>query len=68
MKKLGDSKQSVDRAMVEASGLLALGDAPPVSSSFKVKGHDRVTLGHDVGRKETALGVGPVESVVPGYG
>ena len=35
--------------MVEAIVLLALADAPAVPSSFKVRGHDRVKLGHYVG-------------------
>ena len=49
MNESADSKKSMERAMVEAIGLLALADAPAVPSSFKVRGHDRVTLGHDVG-------------------
>ena len=42
-----DSKQSMEIAMAEAIGLLALGAALAVPSNFKVIGDDRVTLGHD---------------------
>ena len=38
----------MERAIVEATGLLALGFPPAVPSRFKVRGHDRVMLGHDV--------------------
>ena len=49
MNEPAESKQSMERAMVEATGLVALGVVPALSSSFKVRGHDRETLGHDVG-------------------
>ena len=39
----------MERDMAEAIGLQALGFSPRASSSFKFRGHDRVTLGHDVG-------------------
>ena len=57
----------MERAMVEAIGLLALGVTPALPSSFKVRGHDRVMLDHDVGRRETARGAGPIESSIPAY-
>ena len=40
--------------MVEAIGLLVLGVVPAVPSNFKVRGHNRVTLGHDVGAERNA--------------
>ena len=43
-----DSKKSMERDMAEAIRLHALGFAPRASSSFKFRGHDRVTLGHEV--------------------
>ena len=49
MNEPGESKQSMEEAIVEATELLALGVAPAVPSSIKVRGHDRVTLDHDVG-------------------
>ena len=55
----------MERAMVEAIGLPALTDAPAVPSSFKVRGHDRVTLGHDVGRRGAARWTGSVQPGVP---
>ena len=61
MNESADSKKSMERAMVEAIGLLAMADAPAVPSSFKVRGHDRVTLGHDVGRR----GSGPLDGIGP---
>ena len=60
MNEPGDSKQSMERVMIEATGLLTLGVAPALPSSFKVRGHGRVMLGHDVGRREAARGAGPV--------
>ena len=48
MNESDDSKQSMERVMVEATGLLALRVAPALPSSFKVRGHDRVTLDHDM--------------------
>ena len=39
----------MERAMVEAIRLLALGAAPAVPSSFKVIGDDREALDHGVG-------------------
>ena len=68
MNEPGDSKQSMGRVMVDTTGLLALGIAPALPSSFKVRGHDRVMLDHDVGRREKARGVGPIESSIPAYG
>ena len=44
--------------MVEAIGPLALGIAQGASSSFKVRGHDHLTLGHDVG---WGWGSGPLD-------
>ena len=46
----------MERAVAEATGLLAPGVAPAVPSSFKVRGHDRVTLGHDVGAERGGTG------------
>ena len=43
-----DSKKSIERAMAEAIGMQALGVAPRASSSFKFRGHDRMTLDHEV--------------------
>ena len=43
------AKKSMERDMAEAIGLHGLGFALCASSSFKLRGHDRVTLGHDVG-------------------
>ena len=57
----------MERVMVEATGLLALGVAPALPSSFKVRGHDRVMLGNDVWRRETARGARPVESSILAY-
>ena len=68
MNEPGDSKQSKEKVMVEATGLLTLGVAPSLPSSLKVIGHDRVMLDHDVGRSETACGAGTVESGIPAYG
>ena len=49
MNEPGNSKQSTERASVEAIRLLALGAAAAVPSRFKVIGDDGVTLDHDVG-------------------
>ena len=68
MNEPADSKGSMERAMVEANGLLALGVAPAVLSGFKVRGHDRVTLGHDVGAERNGQRGGTSLVCVPAYG
>ena len=55
----------MERVMAEATELLVLGVAPALPSSFKVKGHDRVTLDREVGQRETAREARPVESGIP---
>ena len=45
MNEPADSKESMERAVAEAIGLLAPSVAPAVPSSFKVRGYDRVTPG-----------------------
>ena len=49
----------MERAVAEAIGLIAP-VAPAVPSSFKVRGYDRVTHGHDVGGRGAARGAGAV--------
>ena len=44
-----DREKSMSRAFVVATQLSALSVAPAAPSSFKVRGHDRVTLGNDLG-------------------
>ena len=48
MNEPDDSKQSMEGTLVEAIGVHALGVAPVVPSDFKVRGHDCVTLCHDL--------------------
>ena len=50
--------------MVEAIGLHALEVEPRASSRFKVRGHDRLTLGHDAGVK----GRGPLMNQINSWG
>ena len=52
MNEPADGQNSMEGPVAETIGLLAPGDAPAVPSSFKVRGHDCVTTGHDVGGGE----------------
>ena len=59
MNEAADGKKSMEEAMAEAIGLRAVGVAPRASSSFKFRGHDSMTLDHEV----AVEGSGPLDGI-----